>query len=220
VTPPRPTVRRIDPDPEPAPAVRLAGPADVPRIALTLTLALGDSRWTRWALPGDGRTQRLTRLHELSAGHRGVETGAAWVTEDVSSVAVWEPPDGAPGTRPVPRDVAVALARELPYLSAERWPAVAAPADLIAAARPAAPHWWLASLGTRPTARRRGAATAVLAPALARCDETGTAAAAAVFTWAGARFLRRFGFEVTSALRTADDELPVWVLSRSPGAGA
>ena len=63
----RPTVRRIeDPPPPPRPAVRLAEQRDIPRIAATLTLALGDSRWVRWALPDDGRMQRLTRLHELS----------------------------------------------------------------------------------------------------------------------------------------------------------
>ena len=39
------------------------------------------------------------------------------------------------------------------------------------------------------------------------------------------RFLRRFGFEVRAPLRTADDQLPVWLLVREPvspsgGAGA
>jgi GNAT superfamily N-acetyltransferase len=220
VTPPRPTIRRIDPPEEPAPAVRPAEQRDIPRIALTLTLAVGNARWTRWALPTDGRTQRLTRLHELAAGHRGVETGAAWVSDSVASVAAWEPPAAAPGTQPVPRDVAAALARELPNLHAERWPVVAATAERVAAARPAEPHWWLAHLGTRPTARRAGSGGAVLGPALEICDATGTTAAAAVYTWAGARFLRRFGFEVTAALRTTDDELPIWVLSRSAGAAA
>jgi GNAT superfamily N-acetyltransferase len=225
VTDRRPTVRRVEEPAPPAPAVRLAEQRDVPRIAATLTIALADSRWTRWALPADGRMQRLTRLHELAAGHRGVATGAAWVSEEVTSVAVWEAPEAAPGTRPLPRDVAAALARELPHLSADRWPAVAATADRVAAARPAAPHWWLAHLGTRPTARRQGLASAVLAPTLAAADASGTAAAAAVFTWANARFLRGFGFEVTAALRTADDELPLWVLVREPvspsgGAGA
>ena len=56
------------------PEVRPAEQRDVPRIAATLTVALADSRWTRWALPDDGRMQRLTRLHELDAGHRGVAT--------------------------------------------------------------------------------------------------------------------------------------------------
>jgi GNAT superfamily N-acetyltransferase len=228
VTDRRPTIRRVEEREAPAPpppAVRPAEQRDVPRIAATLTIALADSRWTRWALPADGRMQRLTRLHELDAGHRGVATGTAWVAEDVSSVAVWAAPDGAPGTRPLPRDVAAALARELPHLSADRWPAVAATAEVIAAARPEAPHWWLTHLGTRPTARRQGLAAAVLAPALAAADATGTPAAAAVFTWANVRFLRRFGFEVSAALRTADDELPLWLVVREPvspsgGAGA
>jgi GNAT superfamily N-acetyltransferase len=216
VTARRPTVQRIDDPDEEAPDVRLAEQRDVPRIAATLTIALGDSRWTRWALPDDGRMQRLTRLNELDAGHRGVSTGTAWVTEDVTAVAVWEPPAGAEGTAPLPADVRAALARELPYLAADRWPAVAGTEALVAAARPEGPHWWLAHLGVRPTARRKGLAAAVLAPVLVRCDAEGTPAAAAVHSWANVRFLRGFGFEVSSEARTADDELPLWVLVRQP----
>ena len=216
VTSQGPTVRRIDDPDDEGPDVRLAEQRDVPRIAATLTVALADSRWTRWALPEDGRMQRLTRLHELDAGHRGVSTGSAWVTDDVTAVAVWEPPADAPGTKPLPADVRAALARELPYLSASRASAVAETAALVTAARPDGPHWWLAHLGVRPTSRRRGLAAAVLAPALIRCDADGVAAAAAVFSWANVRFLRGFGFEVTAELRTADDELPVWVLVRRP----
>ena len=212
----RPTVQRIDDPDEAAPDVRLAEQRDVPRIAATLTIALADSRWTRWALPDDGRMQRLTRLNELDAGHRGVSTHTAWVTDDVSAVAVWEPPAGAVDTAPLPADVRAALARELPYLAADRWAAVSGTADLITAARPAEPHWWLAHLGVRPTARRRGLAAAVLAPALVRCDGEGTLAAAAVHSWANVRFLRGFGFEVTLTGRTADDELPLWVVVRRP----
>jgi len=215
----RPTVRRIeDPPPPPRPAVRLAEQRDIPRIAATLTLALGDSRWVRWALPDDGRMQRLTRLHELSAGHRAVATGTAWVTDDVTAVAAWEPPPGAPGTRPLPSDVRAALDRELPFLSADRAPAVRRTAELVATERPAGPHWWLANLGTRPTARRRGAASALLEAGLAQVDASGLPAATAVHSWAQATFLRPFGFEVAAAIRTADDELPLWVLVRPPAA--
>jgi GNAT superfamily N-acetyltransferase len=212
----RPTVQRIDDPDEEGPDVRPAEQRDVPRIAATLTIALADSRWTRWALPDDGRMQRLTRLHELDAGHRGVSTGTAWVTDDVTAVAVWEPPPGAPGTSPLPADVRAALASELPYLSAERVSAVRDTAALVDAARPADPHWWLSHLGVRPTSRRRGLAAAVLAPGLLRCDADGVPAAAAVFSWANVRFLRGFGFEVTETMQTADDELPLWVLVRQP----
>jgi GNAT superfamily N-acetyltransferase len=216
VTSQGPTIRRVDDPEDEGPVVRPAEQRDVPRIAATLTIALADSRWTRWALPDDGRMQRLTRLNELDAGHRGVGTGTAWVTDDVTAVAVWEPPPGAVGTRPLPDDVRAALARELPYLAADRATPVARTAALIAESRPAEPHWWLAHLGVRPTSRRQGLAAAVLAPALVRCDVDGLPAAAAVFSWANARFLRGFGFEVTHTIRTADDELPLWVLVRQP----
>lgn len=213
VTGRRPTIQRIDDPDEEGPDVRLAETRDVPRIAATLTVALADSRWTRWALPDDGRMQRLTRLNELDAGHRGVATGSAWVTEDVDAVAVWEPPAG---TAPLPEDVADALRRELPYLAGPRAGVVAETGALIAAARPSEPHWWLAHLGVRPSSRRRGLAAAVLAPVIVRCDEEQTVAAAAVYSWANTRFLRGFGFEVALATRTSDDELPVWVVVRQP----
>ncbi|WP_040336557.1 GNAT family N-acetyltransferase [Candidatus Blastococcus massiliensis] len=211
-----PTIRRIDDPDEEGPDVRLAEARDVPRIAATLTVALADSRWTRWALPDDGRMQRLTRLHELDAGHRGVSTRSAWVTDDVDAVAVWEPPAGAEGTAPLPADVRTAMAGELPYLSAHRISTVRDTTTLIGSHRPEQPHWWLLHLGVRPSSRRRGLAAAVLAPAIVRCDEEQTVAAAAVYSWANTRFLRGFGFEVSAELRTTDDELPVWVLVRQP----
>src|SRR3954463_7216869 len=92
------------------PQVRPAEQRDVPRIAATLTIALADSRWTRWALPDDGRMQRLTRLHELDAGHRGVGPPTPWVPDDGTPFAVWEPPPGAARTSPLPADVRAALA--------------------------------------------------------------------------------------------------------------
>ncbi|RBY81026.1 N-acetyltransferase [Blastococcus sp. TF02A-26] len=209
-----PTVVRVG-----LPSVRPAEQRDVPRIAATLTVAHADSRWTRWALPEDGRIQRLTRWHELSAGHRGVSTGTAWVTEDVTAVATWTPPAGAPGTTPMPADVRAALDRELPVLSGAHAARVARTRELVDAARPAGPHWWLEHLGTRPSSRRQGLGRAVLGPALDRCDADGVPAATSVYTWAGVRFLRGSGFEVAASLHTADDELPVWVLVRPPAPG-
>jgi GNAT superfamily N-acetyltransferase len=216
VTSHRPTVQRIDDPDEEGPDVRPAEQRDVPRIAATLTIALADSRWTRWALPDDGRMQRLTRLNELDAGHRGVSTRTAWVTDDVTAVAVWEPPAGADGTTPLPADVRDALDRELPYLAADRASVVRETAALVESARPSEPHWWLAHLGVRPTSRRQGLAAAVLAPALVRCDADAVPAGAAVYSWANVRFLRGFGFEVILTTRTTDDELPLWVLVRQP----
>jgi GNAT superfamily N-acetyltransferase len=202
------------------PVVRVAEPRDVPRIAATLTVATAESRWARWALPADGRVQRLTRLHELVAGHRGVITGTTWVTDDVAAVAAWEAPDGAPGTTPVPDDVAAALAREVPRLHGDRARTLAATATVVSAVRPSEPHWWLSAVGTRPSARRQGLGVAVVAPVLQRCDAEGLAAGAAVHTWANVRWLRRLGFAVVESTETTDDELPLYVLLRPPARGA
>jgi ribosomal protein S18 acetylase RimI-like enzyme len=213
VTTPRPAARRLDP--EPPPPVRLAEPRDVPRIAATLTLSAATTRWTRWALPEDGRVQRLTRWHELAA-HRAVATRTAWVSEEVTSVALWRPPEGAPGTDPLPADVREALARELPYLSGHRAQVVAGTERLIEAHLPEGPHWRLLELATRPTARRRGLASAVLAPAVARSEADGVPAAAVAWSWAAASYLRSEGFEVTAKLQTADGAMPLWVVTRPP----
>ncbi len=212
MTPPRPTARRVDPEPPPT---RLAELLDVPRITATLTLASATARWTRWALPEDGRVQRLTRWHELAA-HRAVATRTAWVSEDVGSVALWRPPDGAADTAPLPADVRAALDRELPYLSDHRARVVADTEVRAAAHLPEGPHWQLLHLATRPTARRQGLAAAVLAPALARCDADGLPAAAVAYSWAAVAYLRGSGFRVTTDLQTADGAMPVWVVTRAP----
>jgi len=167
-------------------------------------------------LPDDGRVQRLTRLAELDAGHRAVSAGTGWVTEDVTGVATWEAPEGAPGTRPVPDDVRAALATELPHISGSHWSRVRDTRELVDAARPAGPHWWLSHLGTRPSSRRRGYGTALVQPGLTHCDTTGLPAAAVVSTWAAVRFLRRLGFEVDRAMDSADGTLPLWLLVRPP----
>ena len=203
VTARRPTVQRIDDPDEEGPDVRLAEQRDVPRIAATLTVALADSRWTRWALPDDGRMQRLTRLHELDAGAPGRLHAAAPGSPTTSPPS----PSGSrrrrAGTAPLPADVRAALARELPYLAARPLAAVRDTAALVDG-RPARTSrtggWPTSASGRRPGGR--GLAAAVLAPVLVRCDAEGTLAAAAVFSWANVRFLRGFGFEVTA--RAAD----------------
>ena len=196
------------------PVIRTAEPRDVPRIAATLTVALAESRWVRWALPVDGRTQRLTRLAELDA-HRGVTTGTTWVSEDVDAVASWEAPeDAAP---PVPADVRSALDREVPRLHADRADAVARTEAALAAVLPDGPHWRLRALATRPRSRRRGLGGAVLAPALRRCDTDGVPAALVAPAWAVVRFARGLGCEVVQATRSVDGQLPLWVVVRPPG---
>jgi GNAT superfamily N-acetyltransferase len=196
------------------PVVRPATRADVPRIAATLAAAYPDYRWTSWALPEDGRAQRLSRWAELWGGLIPVLDGTAWVTDDVTAAAAWVAPDA-----PQPAaDVQAVADRDLPRVFGSRQPVVLASERLGALGRPEEPHWWLTAVGTRPAGRHQGLGTAVLQPVLERCDAEGIPAAATVYTSTVVRWLQRSGFAVTHSTRTAvDHELPVWTLVRRPG---
>ncbi|WP_138735041.1 GNAT family N-acetyltransferase [Modestobacter excelsi] len=195
------------------PVVRAAARADVPRMAATLAAAYPDYRWTSWALPEDGRAQRLSRWAELWGGLVPVLGGTAWVTDDLAAVAAWVAPDaGAPAD-----DLQSVIDRDLPRVFGGRQPVVLASERLGALGRPDEPHWWLTAVGTRPAARHQGLGTAVLQPVLARCDADRVPAAATVHTSTVVRWLQRSGFAVTHSTRTAvDHELPVWTLVRQP----
>ncbi|WP_448614838.1 GNAT family N-acetyltransferase [Modestobacter sp. URMC 112] len=197
------------------PVVRLATRADVPRMAATLAAAYPDYRWTSWALPEDGRAQRLSRWAELWGGLVPVLAGTAWVTDDCASVAAWAAPD----TGPPAADLQAVVDRDLPRVFGARQPVVLASERLGAPGRPVEPHWWLHAVGTRPSARHQGLGAAVLRPVLDRCDAEGVPAAATVYTSTVVRWLERVGFAVTHSTRTAvDHELPIWTLVRRPGA--
>ena len=215
VTARRPTVQRIDDPDEEAPDVRLAEQRDVPRIAATLTIALADSRWTRWALPDDGRMQRLTRLHELDAGAPGR------LDADARGSPRTSPPSRCgsrpPGTAPLPgRRVrgagpGAALPRGGPvgrrprHRRARRRGASGGAALVAGPPRgpadvPAAGAWrrrcsrrcWCAAT---PRARSRRPPS----PAGRTCGSCAGSASRSPLTG-----------------RTTDDELPLWVLVRQP----
>jgi GNAT superfamily N-acetyltransferase len=195
------------------PVVRPATRADVPRIAATLAAAYPDYRWTSWALPEDGRAQRLSRWAELWGALVPVLDGTAWVSDDVTSAAAWVAPDAPPPAA----DLQAVVDRDLPRVFGARQPVVLASQRLGAPGRPDEPHWWLTAVGTRPARRHHGLGTAVLQPVLDRCDAEGVPAAATVYTSTVVRWLQRSGFAVTHATRTAvDHELPIWTLVRRP----
>jgi ribosomal protein S18 acetylase RimI-like enzyme len=80
---------------------------------------------------------------------------------------------------------------------------------------PREPHWYLALLGTDPSARGRGIASALLAPVLARCDEEGDFAYLETQKEANVAWYARAGFTVCREIRL-DGVPPVWCLRRDP----
>lgn len=82
---------------------------------------------------------------------------------------------------------------------------------------PREPHWYLALLGTDPSARGRGLASALLAPVLARCDEEGHFAYLETQMEANVAWYARAGFTVCHEIRL-EATPPVWCLRREPSA--
>lgn len=201
-------------DPVTPPGVRLATLADADAVADTLAAAFLGYPWTAWAVPADDRPRRIRALHHLFAGLVGAVTGTTWVTDDLAAAAQWIPPTGFR----VPPDLRARLEAEEPALFGDRLSAVEALDALTARARPAEPHWWLATVGTRPDHQRRGLGSLVLAPVLRTCDAQGAIAALETSSEGNVAFYRRLGFQVTAAYPSPDGGLDVWIMVRRPGA--
>lgn len=198
------------------PAVRPARRPDVPRLSATLARAWADYRWSAWALPEDGRAQRLHRWCELAV-LRGLDTGSVWTTDDGACVAVWAPPSPPP----VAEDLQVVLDRDLPRMLGSRQPVVLASERLAEQGLPDEPHWRLVALGTLADRRHAGLAAQVCRPVLERCDAEGVPAALTAYTRLAVTWAQRQGFAVTHATRTAvDHELPAWAMVRRPATGS
>jgi ribosomal protein S18 acetylase RimI-like enzyme len=191
-------------------AVRLAAFEDAEPIADLLADAFLDYEWSRWAIPADDRRGRLRGLHLLYAGLVGAEAGSTWVTEDISSVAAWV----KPGQTPISDGLRTRLDEGSAVLFGDRLEAVDALDAETALLRPAGPHWYLATVGTRPDRRREGLATLVIRAGLAVCDQDGLPAAVETSNEANCRLYEHLGFQTAGVRVAPDGGLRVWVMIR------
>jgi ribosomal protein S18 acetylase RimI-like enzyme len=119
--------------------------------------------------------------------------------------------------RPGPRlsDATTALLdREVPALLADRAPLVSAADTAVAALRPAPPVWLLAALGTRPRARGRGLARALVEAGLAVVDAEGAPAVLDTSSEDNVRLYERCGFAVAAEVDPPGAAPHVWVMVR------
>jgi len=130
----------------------------------------------------------------------------------IGALAQWVPPGELPRSG---RDQAVSLLRFLPVLARSRHRAKAGRLLSEVERRRPAEHWYLALLGTDPAAQGRGAASALLAPVLARCDDDGVPAYLETQKASNVAWYARHGFRETGTV-----EVPgvpeVWLLTREP----
>jgi GNAT superfamily N-acetyltransferase len=194
-------------------APRRAEPAELPELARMLARAFHEDPVASWACRPDAlRPRMLERLFGMRLRDLHPR-GEIWTDDDLRSVAVWAAPDQ---WRTTPRqDIAYAGCLLHPRL-ALRMPMVITGmlgAEKVHPVEP--PHWYLAILGTDPSAQGHGLGSAMLAPLLEECDRDGVGAYLESSKEQNLDFYARHGFRITSERRLPRGPR-LWPMWRDP----
>jgi ribosomal protein S18 acetylase RimI-like enzyme len=199
-----------------SPATRRVTSADLPRLTRMLADAYHDDPVSIWACRSSAL--RFTMLERLYGArlrqmlvHREI-----WTTAELSSAAVWVPPDARGPT--LAQNAALITCIVHPRLTT-RLPLLAAGMATIRRRHPRTPaHWYLSLLGTDPDARGLGLGSAVLQPVLERCDAERVGVYLESSKDTNINFYARLGFRVISELRLPRGPR-MWAMWREPVQG-
>ncbi len=191
--------------------------SDVPALTGVLARAFLDDPVARWSCKPDGlRLGVLERFNGARLRQLLVHE-EVWSTAELSCAALWAPP-GYWKTS-VREDMQLTRSLLHPRLL-PRLPLVAAGFLGMERKHPhESPHWYLAVLGTDPSAQGQGLGSAVLAPVLERCDRDGVGAYLESSKERNIDFYARHGFRVTGEIRLPRGPT-MWPMWREPGTGA
>jgi GNAT superfamily N-acetyltransferase len=165
----------------------------------------------RWVWPDEGRWASVGRAFLDRLAEVRLSGGEAWVTDDLSAVALWEPPGGIYASRPGlwPEFNRLLMPDEEARLS-----------DYDAAIdqrRPADAHWYLGVLAVAADRRGSGLARVVATPILDSADRTTTSVVLETATPVNLAIYARLGFEVDAEVDLPHDGPHVWLLRRPAG---
>jgi GNAT superfamily N-acetyltransferase len=195
------------------PAVRRATAADVPALAGMLARAFLDDPVAMWAFGSERVRPRALERFQATRLRQLLADDEVWTVDDLSCAALW----AVPGRwRPKPREEAqVARCFLHPRLIA-RLPLTAVGWQLLERRHPREPeHWYLAVLGTDPSAQGRGLGSAILSAMLAQCDRDGVPAYLESSKERNIDFYARHGFRVSGEIRLLRGP-PMWPMWRDP----
>ena len=185
----------------------------MPALARTLARAFGDDPVAAWSCGPDSlRPAMLERFHGTRLRHLLVHE-QVWTTADLTCAALWAPPGHAHTS--ARQDIELARCLLHPRL-VWRLPLVARGLLDVQRSHPTdPPHWYLAVLGTEPSAQGQGLGSAIMSPVLEQCDADGVAAYLESSKERNIDFYARHGFRVTGELRLPRGP-SVWPMWRDP----
>lgn len=196
------------------PGVLKATGADTSALVEMLVRAFEDDPVASFMFCDDARRPNaLRKFFTIQLSRDYLQNGEVWTSEERSGAALWGPPTKPrPGLRDLFR--VLPLARELMPLPHMRQ----ALRGLFAveSERPKVPHWYLATLGTDPSAQHHGVGTALLTETLGRIDEEGMPSYLECSKDRNVPFYARFGFKVTKEMRAVEGGPLIWLMWRDP----
>jgi GNAT superfamily N-acetyltransferase len=196
--------------------VRPATRADVPALSKALGRAFFDDPVMMWLLPDDDARRRklhrlfasLTRHHHLAYG--GVEVASDGAT--IVGAALWDPPGHWQETR-------VEELRAMPGLLFTFGAALNQGrelTELMKAAHPEEPHWYLAVIGSDPNVRGAGFGRALMQSRLDRVDAEHAPSYLESSNEVNVPYYLRFGFKVTGEITVPNGGPTLWQMWRDP----
>ncbi len=187
----------------------------MPALARMLARSFFDDPVSIWSCKPDALRPAVLERFQAARLRQLLKEQDVWTTPELSSAALW----ASPGRwKTTPRQDA-SLARGLlhPRLLG-RAPLIVAGLLGIERRHPRTPpHWYLAVLGTDPSAQGQGLGSAVLAPVLEQCDADGVGAYLESSKERNIDFYARHGFRVMAELRLPRGP-SMWPMWRDPRA--
>jgi GNAT superfamily N-acetyltransferase len=180
---------------------RPATRADVESLSKTLSRAFFDDPVMVWMLPdADLRRRRLHKLFEALTRHHHLAHGGVEVVPDdgggVGGAALWDPPGKWRQTRG--EELRAMPGLFLAFGTALRRGLLVE--EMMKAAHPEEPHWYLAIIGSDPDVRGKGFGQVLMRSRLDRCDAEHAPAYLESSNPDNVPYYSRFGFEVTGEL--------------------
>jgi GNAT superfamily N-acetyltransferase len=189
--------------------VREAGADDAVEVAAILADAFVDDPVMRWVCPDPAtRPSRLAALFD-GLGRGYLDVGGCRLVED-HAATLWMPP-GRAMTDEFRAELGPFLARALQE-DAERLQVVAA---LARDAHPHDEHWYLQSVGVRPSSQGRGLGATIIGVTLDEADAAGVPCYLEASSPRSRSLYERLGFAVTGELVVPDGP-SMWAMWRTP----
>ena len=193
--------------------VRRVAAGDREALAAVLARSFHDDPVMSWFFPDPERRQAQNRRFFAMRLRQLVPQGETYTVDRELGAALWAPPDAWRLGLLESLRMGVSL---FPALG-RRAAIIARGVDMIERRHPAAPHYYLAVLGTEPAAQGQGIGGALLGPVLDECDREGIGAYLESSKERNIDFYARYGFRVLEEVRMPKGP-PVWPMWRDPAA--